>query len=52
VRQNFLESSTVNVVTEMVDLIRVMRAFEANQKSVHAHDEALQASIQKVGAVA
>jgi flagellar basal-body rod protein FlgF len=52
VRQNHLESSTVNVVSEMVDLIRVMRAFEANQKSVHAHDEALQASIQKVGAAA
>ena len=52
VRQNHLESSTVNVVSEMVDLIRVMRAFEANQKSVQSHDEALQASIQKVGAVA
>ena len=51
VRQNHLESSTVNVVSEMVDLIRVMRAFESNQKSVQSHDEALQASIQKVGAV-
>jgi flagellar basal-body rod protein FlgG len=51
VRQNHLESSTVNVVSEMVDLIRVMRAFEANQKSVHAHDEALQASVTRVGAV-
>ena len=51
VRQNHLESSTVNVVSEMVDLIRVMRSFEANQKSVHAHDEALLASVTKVGAV-
>lgn len=49
VRQDHLEGSTVNVVSEMVDLIRVMRAFEANQKSVHAHDEALHASVQKVG---
>ena len=48
-RQNSLESSTVNVVSEMVDLIRVMRSFEANQKSVQAHDEALQASLTKVG---
>ena len=48
-RQNHLESSTVNVVSEMVDLIRVMRSFEANQKSVHAHDEALQASIYEGG---
>ena len=51
VRQNHLEGSTVNVVSEMVDLIRVMRSFEANQKSVQSHDEALQASISKVGAV-
>lgn len=49
IRQNSLESSTVNVVSEMVDLIRVMRSFEANQKSVQAHDEALQASLTKVG---
>ena len=49
VRQNHLEGSTVNVVSEMVDLIRVMRSFEANQKSVQAHDEALQASLTKVG---
>ncbi len=48
-RQNHLEGSTVNVVSEMVDLIRVMRSFEANQKAVLAHDEALQASLTKVG---
>jgi flagellar basal-body rod protein FlgG len=51
VRQNHLEGSTVNVVSEMVELIRVMRSFEANQKSVLAQDEALQASVTKVGAV-
>lgn len=51
VRQNHLESSTVNVVSEMVALIRVMRSFESNQKAVQSHDEALQASISKVGAV-
>lgn len=50
-RQNHLEGSTVNVVSEMVALIRVMRSFEANQKSVNAEDEALQASVAKVGAV-
>lgn len=51
VRQNHLESSTVNVVSEMVELIRVMRSFESSQKAVQSHDEALQASITKVGAV-
>jgi flagellar basal-body rod protein FlgG len=49
VRQNHLEGSTVNVVSEMVALIRVMRSFEANQKSVLAEDEALQASLTRVG---
>lgn len=50
VRQNHLEGSTVNVVSEMVELIRVMRSFEASQKAVQAQDEALQASVTRVGA--
>ena len=49
VRQNHLEGSTVNVVSEMVELIRVMRSFEANQKSLQSEDEALQGSLSKVG---
>ncbi|WP_217915123.1 flagellar hook-basal body protein [Miltoncostaea marina] len=49
VRQSHLEGSTVNVVSEMVELIRVMRSFEAGQKAVQSHDEALQGSITKVG---
>ena len=40
---------TTNPIREPADR---MRAFEANQKSVQSHDEALQASVQKVGAVA
>ena len=52
VRQGHLEASGVNVVTEMVELIRTMRAFEANQKVVQSHDEALQASVNRVGRVA
>jgi flagellar basal-body rod protein FlgF len=51
VRQSTLEGSTVNVVSEMVELIRVMRSFEANQKSVQSQDEALQASVTRVGSV-
>lgn len=52
VRQGHLEASGVNVVTEMVELIRTMRAFEANQKVVQSHDEALQATVNRVGRVA
>ncbi len=51
VRQGFLEGSTVNPVSEMVELIRVMRSFEANQKSVQAQDETLGQAISKVGVV-
>lgn len=51
VRQGHLEGSSVNVVTEMVELIRTMRSFEANQKAAQSHDEALQASVSRVGRV-
>lgn len=36
--QNFLETSNVNVVNEMVRMIEVNRAYEANQKCVHSVD--------------
>jgi flagellar basal-body rod protein FlgF len=49
VRQGHLESSAVNVVSEMVELIRTMRSFEANQKAAQSHDEALQLSVGRVG---
>ena len=51
VRQGYLEASNVNTVTEMVQLIEVMRAFEANQKAALAHAETLQDAVTKVGAV-
>ncbi|MEW6583849.1 MAG: flagellar hook-basal body protein [Actinomycetota bacterium] len=51
VKQGHLEASNVNTVTEMVELIEVMRAFEANQKAALAHSETLQDAVTKVGAV-
>ncbi len=39
--QGFLEKSNVNAVREMVDMIEVQRAYEANQKTVHTHDQTL-----------
>lgn len=38
VSQGFIETSNVNVVNEMVQMIEVNRAYEANQKTVQAHD--------------
>jgi flagellar basal-body rod protein FlgG len=36
--QSYLESSNVNVVNEMVQMIEVNRAYEANQKTIQAED--------------
>lgn len=41
VLQGFLESSNVNPVTEMVNMIEVNRAYEANQKVILTHDSLL-----------
>ena len=38
VYQGFLEASNVNPVTEMVNLIEVNRAYEANQKTIQTQD--------------
>jgi flagellar basal-body rod protein FlgG len=40
--QGYLESSNVNIVEEMVNLITAQRAYEINSKSVQASDEMLQ----------
>ncbi|MCK5737322.1 MAG: flagellar biosynthesis protein FlgC, partial [Spirochaetaceae bacterium] len=39
--QGFLEGSNVNPVTEMVNLIEVNRAYEANQKVITTQDSLL-----------
>ncbi len=39
VQQGFLEKANVNPVTEMVRMIEVNRAYEANQRAVQAQDE-------------
>ncbi len=40
VEQGFLETSNVNPVTEMVTMIEVNRAYEANQKVIESQDQA------------
>jgi flagellar basal-body rod protein FlgF len=45
VNQGFIESSAVDAVSEMVRMIEVLRAFEANQKAVSAWDEMMQRGI-------
>ncbi|ADG83714.1 flagellar basal-body rod protein FlgF [Thermincola potens] len=48
IMQKALETSNVNPVQEMVDLITIMRAYEANQKMIQAHDQTLGQAINDV----
>jgi len=49
VEQGFYEQSNVDIVREMVDMITVMRAYEANQKMIQAHDSTLERAVNEVG---
>lgn len=51
VQQGFLEQSNVNIVREMVDMITVMRSYEANQKVLQAQDSTLDKAVNEVGAM-
>ena len=46
-----LEESNVDVVTAMVEMIDVMRAYEANQKVVQVQDQTLEKTVNEVGRV-
>jgi len=46
--QGFVEASNVNPVTEMVRMIEVNRAYEANQKTIQSHDGMLGKLINEV----
>ncbi len=46
-----LQESSVDPVSEMVNLIAAMRAYEAAQKAVSAHDETLGHAVNRVGKV-
>lgn len=51
VKQNALEKSNVNAVSEMVNMMTVMRTFETNQKVVQSIDETLDKTVNDVGTV-
>lgn len=46
--QGYLEASNVSVVTEMVEMIEVNRAYEANSKALQTHDQLLGRLINEV----
>ena len=51
VYQGFTEQSNVNAVSEMVDMITITRAYEANQKVMQTIDSMLEASANSIGKV-
>lgn len=51
IMQGYKELSNVNAITEMVEMINVVRAYESCQKVVQAEDESIQTAIEKVGSV-
>ena len=47
----FLEGSNVNIVKEMVTMIACSRAYEANAKTLQAHDSIQEKAVSEVGKV-
>jgi len=50
VEQGFLENSNVSAVNEMVELIALHRAYEANSRMVQIHDETLGRAVNEIAA--
>jgi flagellar basal-body rod protein FlgG len=50
-RQGYTEQSNVNVVSEMVDMIAITRAYEANQKVIQSIDGTLELAANSVGKI-
>ncbi len=51
VSQGYIEMSNVNMVTEMVDMIAITRAYETNQKMIQTVDQTLQKVVNDIGRV-
>lgn len=50
-KQGFVEGSNVNSVKEMVEMITMMRTYEANQKLITIHDELLEKAVNNIARV-
>lgn len=49
--QGFLEESNINPITEMVDMLEVFRAFEADQRAIRIQSETLGRAVNDVGSI-
>ncbi|HSH35342.1 flagellar hook-basal body protein [Schnuerera sp.] len=51
VLQGYLESSNVNAIQEMVEMITLLREYEAGQKAIRAQDEMLEKASNEIGRI-
>lgn len=51
IRSGYLETSNMSVVTEMVNMITVSRAYESNQKVITTYDSTLEIAANQLGKV-
>ncbi len=49
IHQGYLETSNINAVSEMVEMITITRAYESNQKALQAADDMLSKAVNEVG---
>ncbi len=47
----YLEASNVQVVSEMVDMINITRAYESNQKIMQTYDSTLEIAVNQLGRI-
>ena len=51
VRAGYLEMANVQVVSEMVNLISITRAYESNQKIIQTYDGSLDIAVNQLGRI-
>lgn len=51
VEQGYSEGSNVNSVKQMVEMITVLRSYEANQKIIKTHDELLEKAVNEIARI-
>lgn len=51
IHQGYKEASNINVISEMVEMIEIQRAYEANQRVIQTEDSLLEKSVNQIGRV-
>ena len=51
VQSGYLEMANVQIVSEMVNLISITRAYESNQKIVQTYDDTLDVAVNQLGRI-